>query len=234
MTCGRALTLCVLALLGVLPPSFVATELRAGGGLGAPLPPPNPSLVLFVGLLGPWGLPDPPMRLKGGAGDENIKTGESKPKAKGKSGKPLSKYNQFMQVEVPRVRAGDSSLTHAQAFSVRRTSAARKNAPGRQKKGSSERRCCPFARVSGSIVASFSPTSMQLRALLAAQTQRTRASARAQKARYRLLVLPAWTFACFQPLLCAPSLFPDSLMLRQAAAKHWSAKSKEEKAAWAP
>jgi hypothetical protein len=132
------------------------------------------------------------MRLKGGAGDENIKTGESKPKAKGKNGKPLSKYNQFMQIEVHRVRASDSSLTHAQAFSVRRTSAARKNAPGRQRNGSSKMRCCPFARVSGSIFASFSPTSMQLRAL-AAQTSRTRASARAQKARYRLLVLPVWT-----------------------------------------
>ena len=40
--------------------------------------------------------------------------------------------------------------------------------------------------------------------------------------------------AYFHTFLCAPSLFPDSLMLRQAAAKHWSAKSKEEKAAWAP
>ena len=124
----------MLALLVVLSPSFVAAELRAGRRFGAPLPPQNPSLVLFVGLLGPWGLPDLPMRLKGGAGDENIKTGEFKPKAKGKNGKPLSKYNQFMQIEVPRVRAGDSSLTHAQAFSVRRTSAARKNAPGRQTK----------------------------------------------------------------------------------------------------
>ena len=193
MTCGRALRLCVLALLVVLSPSFVAAELRAGGRFGAPLPPQNPSLVLFVGLLGPWGLqPDPPMRLKGGAGDENIKTGESKPKAKGKNGKPLSKYNQFMQIEVPRVRASDSSLTHAQAFSVPPSSAARKNAPGRQRNGSSKMRCCPFARVSGSTFASFSPTSMQLRAL-AAQTSRTRASARAQKARYRLLVLPVWT-----------------------------------------
>jgi len=135
MACGRALAPCVLALLGVLSPSFVAAEICAGGGLGAPLPPP---LVLFVGHLGPFGPMgqlDAPMRLKGGAGDENSKTGEIKPKAKGKSGKPLTKYNQFMQVEVPRIRAGDSSMTHAQAFSVRRSSAARKNVPGRQRNG---------------------------------------------------------------------------------------------------
>ena len=234
-----ALTLCVLALLGVLQPSFVTAELRAGGGLGSPLPPPNPSLGLFLGLLDPWGLqPDTPMRLKGGAGDENIKIGESKPKArvtKGKSGKPLSKYNQFMQIEVPKVRVGDSSLTHAQAFSVQRTSYAREIAPGRQKIGQQRNVLLPVRPRLRSIFSSFFTTSMQLRALRAAQAPRTRASARASKTLSNSLrVLLAWTFACLYNLLCAPSLFPDSLMLRQAAAKHWSAKSKEEKAAWAP
>ena len=76
---------------------------------------------------------------------------------------------------------------------------------------------------------------MQLRALLAAQAPRTRASVKASKAlSYRGLVLPVWTCACLHTLALTPSPFPDSLMLRQAAAKHWSAKSKEEKAAWAP
>lgn len=123
---------CVMVLMGVLPSSFVAADLMHG--LGAPLQTPSPCMVLFFGLLRLFP-PCTPMRLKGGEGEVTkiIKTGVSKPRAKGKSGKPLSKYNQYMQIEVPRVRADDSSLTHAEAFSVRCTSAARQHAPGRQK-----------------------------------------------------------------------------------------------------
>jgi hypothetical protein len=174
------------------------------------------------------------MRLKGGAGDENIKTGESKPKAKGKNGKPLSKYNQFMQIEVPRVRASDSSLTHAQAFSVPNECplCRPQKCAGQAKKRQQQNALLPVCpRIRQYICFIFSHVNAAARA---GCTNVAHACISKGAKSTLQVACAAGVDAYFHTFLCAPSLFPDSLMLRQAAAKHWSAKSKEEKAAWAP
>jgi hypothetical protein len=79
---GRGWALCVLVLLGVLPPSFVA---HAGRGPGAPVPSSSPSSVLY------WGLDAAPravapraktMRLKGGIGEERTRKTEARSRQK--------------------------------------------------------------------------------------------------------------------------------------------------------
>jgi len=74
---GSEWALCVLVLLGVLPPSFVA---HAGQGPGAPVPSSSPYAVHFVGRGATTGAKT--MRLKGGAGDERTRETEARSRQK--------------------------------------------------------------------------------------------------------------------------------------------------------